>query len=308
MVGVTGYQVSPLALLPTTGTPVPILAPFAATFMNNAFLKVEGEWPMAEMPSTTPEAGALSRITLPLLQYTGVSGSTDNYTVRVGDKDVRVLTLAPRLTFPMIDLSAKKCAERLREAIAGLTEDETEFHDIAVDTLKRATTQARRLTIEQCVDERLLGIFNYFLANYHLLGIRYESPDIVFEQSLTKSSADASILNSALMLLGLAKAGRLILMEPATLNLFSREFDVALGYNLNGDTGSPLATVFSKEKNPDGTIILGSTRASDGGPIKSDAPILAVIGNEIEDEPKEVQMPNRRSRPASSMPISLDRD
>lgn len=291
----TGYQVFPLTAVAVGPLNPPAIAQL---FMNDAFLKVEGTWPMVAAPSIDGPSvekivnpAGTSKFQLPFLKFTGVSGGVDNYTVNVGGKEVKILQLAPRITLPSRGPSVSISKERLASAINGLRNpDEIDFWGEHNNLLTRTTKQIRRLVTKETVPADLLGLFSLVLDNGWLQNVYYEDQHEDPPALLIRPIASEAWLNSARILTGLAKEGRLVLLEPASVDLFSREMKEALGPYSN----RPLVSVQSKE-NPHGALLRGAigVYTPEGVTIGNlNAPFMAIIGNVIPEgfEPRMVEL------------------
>lgn len=267
------YQVFPLTPASTPATNILNLPSMASLAMNGGFIEIDGSWPNAtERPSASPEANITGQLKfdLPFIRFTGVDGGVDQYTVWPG---YRVLQAAPTIDFSIFDEMGSVTIKHLGNAISALKgkSDETP-RALHSKNLELVLKEIFRMVTNKNIGPNLLGLFNTVLESGHLTGIDYKSNgDIVFDPAVMP-------LQSARILTGLAKAGRLVLLEPASIDLFSDETANIL--KLADPNGS--LTSVRTDANPAGAVISGGLRmyGLEDAPIRPiDTPILAIVGN-----------------------------
>lgn len=282
-------SVLPLTILPNACMTPP---PLAATMLTGFSLVTDDPWPILDDKAydlSSVRSTCCVVFATPFLRFAGVGGAMDGYTVDVldtGTKSVTVRTFAPRLTFAGADQLATfrnslTVVTSKRRSGPGLSKyDSSEL--AAYLAIETAVENMYRSLAFSMLDDKLATIAHWLFRHPENTGASFSRSNNVLE---IKPEGVHPAIAAALLLLSARK--RLVVIESASIDLFSREVKMALRPDA---PNSQLAGV-QGESNPAGAILRGAMRAYlGGGVVPMEHPILGVITEWSDSKPPRVEI------------------
>lgn len=284
-------SVLPLTTLPNAGMTPP---PLAATMLTGFSLVTDEPWPVLDKETYDLSSAKNTCCVVfgaPFLRFAGVGGATDGYTVDVldtGTRSVTVRMFAPRLTFAGTDQLAT-----LRKGLTAVT---SKRRSEPCRSKYESSELAAYLAIETAV-ENMYRSFAFSMLGDKLANIAFwlfkhpENTGASFSRGNNvlgiRPEGVHPAIAAALLLLSARK--RLVVIEPASIDIFSREVKKALRPDA---PISQLASIQDKA-NPAGAVLRGAMRLSSGAGsevIEMHHPILGVITEWSDTKPPRVEI------------------